>query len=51
MSYKLSSDMRRIILIRHANLCLPGDITFFDVFSSMYYCLRIHPLIFVCGCN
>ena len=43
--------MRRIILIGHANLCLPGDITFFNVFSCMNYCLRSHPLIFVRWCN
>ena len=39
--------MRRVIPSGHANLYLPSDITFFNVFSSVNYCLRIQPLIFV----
>jgi hypothetical protein len=39
--------MRRVIPRGHANLYLPSDITFFNIFSSVNYCLRIQPLIFV----
>ena len=39
--------MRRVIPSGHANLYLSSDITFFNVFSSVNYRLRIQPLIFV----
>ena len=39
--------MRRVIPSGHANLYLPCDITFLNVFSSVNNRLRIQPLIFV----